>query len=102
MSRAAVPQELGLARDPRLLGVGLRLIVVRSGSRFRIVQAGDERLTDGFHAFEAEADLRWTDGDAGLPVGAFEGMSGRIEVVLTVASTTHYVDEGRQLLPAQR
>ena len=30
-SRAAAPAELGLARDPRVLGVALRRLVVRKG-----------------------------------------------------------------------
>ncbi len=51
-SLAASPQELGLARDPRRLGVALRRLVVRRGSRFTTIEASDPALMDGFHAFE--------------------------------------------------
>jgi hypothetical protein len=33
-------------------------------------------MTDGFHAYEADNDIRWTDGDAGVPHGLFEGFAG--------------------------
>jgi hypothetical protein len=94
MSRAAVPQELGLARDPRLLGVAVRRVVVRRGSRFRTLRADDARLAEGFHGFEAETGVRWTDGDAGLPVSVFDGFPGSCEVVVHLAGGATYVDEG--------
>jgi hypothetical protein len=49
VSRAAAPAELGLARDPRILGIALRRAVVRAGARFRIVATTDDRLAEGFH-----------------------------------------------------
>jgi hypothetical protein len=94
VSRSVVPQELGLARDPRRLGVALRQVVVRQGTRFRVVAARDDRLADGFHEYEPDHDLVWTDGDAGLPDALLAWLSGRGEVVLTIASTTRYIDEG--------
>ena len=51
VSRAVVPQELGLARDPRSLGVALRRIVFRQGSRLRQIEADDGSLQEGFHVF---------------------------------------------------
>jgi hypothetical protein len=93
-SRAAVPQELGTARDPRLLGVAVRRVIARQGTRFRVISAGDPVLAEGFHPFEATTGLRWTDGDAALPVGLFAGFAGPVEVVLQVGSTTRYVDDG--------
>ena len=90
ISRACVPQELGLARDPRSLGVALRRIVVRQGTRFRVMQAADVRLADGFHAFEAGNGLRWTDGDAILPAALFEGFDGAVEVVLHLGGSMRY------------
>jgi hypothetical protein len=44
-SRVAVPSELGIARDPRPLGVALRRVAVRQGAKFMLLDAADERLT---------------------------------------------------------
>ena len=89
-SRAGVPQELGVARDPRLLGVALRRVVVRTGDRVRTIEAGDARLAQGFHDFEADNGFRWTDGDATLPAGLFEGFGSGCEVELHVGCGTRY------------
>ncbi len=89
-SRAAAPAELGLARDPRVLGVALRRIVARAGSRFSVIDVTDDRLVQGFHGYEPDDDLRWTDGDAALPVDLFNGFGDRAEVVLEVCGTTQY------------
>ena len=80
----------GLARDPRVLGVALRRIVLRQGTRLRVIEAADASLTDGFHAFEADNGLRWTDGDAALPAALFDGFDGPVELVLHVGGTTRY------------
>jgi hypothetical protein len=64
VSLANAPQELGLARDPRPLGVALRQIVVTQGKRTQVIGAEDNRLTKGFHEFEVDDGIRWTDGDA--------------------------------------
>jgi len=92
VSHAAVPQELGLARDPRGLGVAVQRIVVRQGTRFRVVQTDDPRLTDGFHASEPDQPLRWTNGDAALPLETFAGFIGAFEVVVQVGATARYID----------
>ena len=89
-SREVVPAELGIARDPRPLGVALRRMAVRQGTKFEIVLANDVRLSDGFHAYEDAVNLRWTDGFAALPVDIFAQFSGAVEVVLTLAGTTRY------------
>jgi len=94
MSRAAVPGELGLARDPRALGVAVRRIVLRQGARFRIIEAADPLLRDGFHAFEQEHGLRWTDGDAAIPVRVFAGFAGALELVLQLGAATRYPAPG--------
>jgi hypothetical protein len=93
-SREAVPAELGLARDARSLGVAMRRIAVRQGSRFVVLKADDARLVDGFHAYEAAGDLRWTDGSAILPVDAFAGFCGAVEVVVHLAATMMYPNGG--------
>lgn len=98
ISRAAVPQELGLARDPRCLGVALRCVVVRQMTRFRSIEAADKLLADGFHAFEADNDLRWTDGCATLPAVLFDGFDGAVELVLKLGGTMRYPAFGRPVL----
>jgi hypothetical protein len=94
VSRDVVPAELGLARDPRTLGVALRRIAVRQGTKFVVTEATDERLTEGFHGYEPAADLRWTNGDAALPVEAFARFAGPMEIVLTLVGATTYPDYG--------
>lgn len=93
-SRASAQQELGLTRDPRLLGVALRRIALSQGRRLRVIEAADALLTIGFHASEMELDLRWTNGDAALPPGRFNGFTGRMELALQVAATTQYALSG--------
>jgi hypothetical protein len=94
VSRSAVPQELGLARDPRCLGVAVRRVSIRQGTHFRTVRGDDTRLTDGFHAFEPGTVLRWTDGDATLPAALFAGFSGPCELVIHLGGTASYIDDG--------
>lgn len=94
VSRSAVPSELGLARDARILGIALRRVTVRRGTRFRTIKANDARLSHGFHRFEPENGLRWTDGDAGLPEEIFAGFTPPLEVVVQLGATTRYLDEG--------
>jgi hypothetical protein len=93
-SRSAVPAELGIARDPRPLGVALRHLAVRQGTRFEVLHADDARLADGFHAYEVSGDLRWTDGHATLPTAPFARFDGVMELVLTLAGATTYPDPG--------
>jgi hypothetical protein len=90
VSRASAPDQLGLARDPRSLGVALRQIVLWRGRHVTVLQAGDRRLGEGLHAYEAEHGLRWTDGNAQLPAALFETVDGSCELALHLASTTRY------------
>jgi hypothetical protein len=97
VSRAAAPQEPGLARDPRCLGVAVRRVVVRQGTRFRVFPAGETLLIDGHYPFEADAGVRWTNGDAELPAEMFAGFDGPVEVVIRVWGATPYIaDSGYQ------
>ena len=99
VSRDAVPAELGLARDPRSLGIALRRIVARQAARLTVIEAADARLTQGFHGFEPEAGspheaqpgFRWTDGHAVLPAAAFAGFTGPFAVELHLTGQTRYV-----------
>ena len=85
-----IPAELGIARDPRPLGVAVRRMAVRQGTKFELVLAKDRRLTNGFHAYEDAGSLRWTNGYAALPVDAFARFVGEIEVVVTLAGSARY------------
>jgi hypothetical protein len=89
-SRAGDPAALGVARDPRVLGVAVRRVVLRQGTRFRVMEANEPLLADGFHDFEPESGIRWTDGDAAIPEQLFDGFDGPVELVLHVGGTTRY------------
>jgi hypothetical protein len=93
-SRAAIPLELGTARDARSLGVAVRRVVVRQGTRFRAIRAAEPSLAEGFHAFETSTGVRWTNGDGILPASLFTGFLGACEVVVHLGGTAHYIDDG--------
>jgi hypothetical protein len=92
VSRAASPQELGLARDPRMLGVGIESLSLVQGGRRRIIGVDDPVLNEGFHAFEAEAGLRWTTGEAVLPLALFGGEGGAVDLIVQLGGSTQYLD----------
>ena len=94
ISRAAAPQELGLARDPRVLGVALRRLVLAQARRQQVIEADASTLADGFYPFEPEDGIRWTDGDATIPAELFSGMVGRGMLILHLGAATKYADEG--------
>jgi hypothetical protein len=94
ISRAAAPQELGLARDPRVLGVALRRLVLVQARRQQVIEADASTLADGFYPFEPEDGIRWTDGDATIPAELFSGMVGRGMLILHLGAATKYADEG--------
>jgi T5SS/PEP-CTERM-associated repeat protein len=100
VSRSAVPLELGLARDARELGVAVRRVAARKGGWCRDIAAADARLAEGFHAFEAEAGVRWTSGDAALPADLFAGFKGEFELVVHLGGSTRYIEDGRALFAA--
>ena len=87
VSRANAPDELGFARDPRRLGVAIRQILIWRGADLVKVPVHDERLSEGFHAFEVEHAFRWTNGDALLPAEFFAGVEGACELQLHVTSS---------------
>ena len=99
-SRTAVPQELGLARDARLLGVAVRRIVLALPQWMREIDAGADALVDGFHAFEVGNGMRWTDGDAAVPADFFAGMNGPGMLMLHLGGATRYLDDGREVRAA--
>jgi hypothetical protein len=89
-----VPSELRVARDPRPLGVALRRVAVRQGTKFMLFDAADDRLTVGFHAYEADRNLGWTDGCAHLPAAAFARFNKGAEMMLHPGGATQYLDDG--------
>ena len=90
VSLAAAPSVLGLARDPRVLGVGIRQLRVTQGARLRVLAASDDTLRDGFHGYEADNDFRWTDGDALVPDTLLAGVAGGFRLEVRVGGRTHY------------
>jgi hypothetical protein len=93
-SRAGAPQELGLNRDPRVLGVAVRRIALVQRERETTIEADDARLVDGFHAFEAADAIRWTNGEAVVPDALFDAMTSSANLLLHLGGAMHYVDEG--------
>ncbi len=93
VSRGGAPQELGVARDPRVLGVALWRIMLRQGPRLRMIEAEDASLAEGFHGYEADNSFRWTDGDALLPAALYDGLQGGFELELHVACSARYGDD---------
>ena len=90
VSRAGVPQELGLARDDRLLGVAVSRLTVSQGRTLRSLDADDTALCGGFHPFEAGDALRWTNGDAVVPSALLAGLHGPCRLEVAVACMTRY------------
>jgi hypothetical protein len=90
VSRAAAPAELGLARDPRPLGVAVRQVAVWQGWRLALIEAADNKLASGFHDYEADIRLRWTNGDAVLPAELFCGFAGPLELDVHLSGATQY------------
>jgi hypothetical protein len=89
-SRAGAQDVLGLARDPRPLGVALGKIVIWRGRRPIVIVMDDPRLSDGFHDYESGNGFRWTSGDGLLPRSLFLNTGASCEIELHVASTTQY------------
>ncbi|HTW71161.1 MAG TPA: Hint domain-containing protein [Acetobacteraceae bacterium] len=99
-SRSGAPQELGLARDPRALGVALCRIVAHHGARMQVIEAANPLLTDGFHGFEPADHIRWTDGDGVLPSELLTGFPGAVVLDVYLGGTTRYVDDGTMHMAA--
>jgi hypothetical protein len=91
VSRAASPQEIGIARDPRVLGVAVSRIVLRSDTKAHTIYADDPILADGFHDYEPNLGFRWTNGEATLSSSMFAGIEGSLALELHVAATGCYI-----------
>ncbi len=90
VSRAAAPQELGLARDPRVLGVAIRQLRLWQGRSLRVMEAADTGLAAGFHRFETAGGIRWTDGDAAVSMELFDGFDGAMDLHVVIGATARY------------
>jgi hypothetical protein len=99
-SHSAIPQEFGLARDPRRLGVAVRQIVFALPRRQHVIKADTASLIDGFHRYEPDNGLRWTNGDAAIPTELFTHMTGPGMLVLHLAASLRYPNSGRRFAPA--
>ena len=94
VSRCGVPQELGFARDARPLGVAVRQMTLVQGARQRTLDADAASLDDGYHAFEADSRIRWTDGDAAIPAALFHGIDRFALLIVLLGGTTRYLEAG--------
>jgi len=94
VSRSAIPQELGFARDARILGVALRQMVLVQGARRWTLNANAASLAAGFYDFESENGIRWTDGDAAVPPVLLEGIDDAAMLIVHLGGTTQYLDDG--------
>ncbi len=92
VSRAAVPQELGIARDARALGVAVQGIAVWKGRHVRAFSAEEAMFSQGFYPFEPATNGRWTNGQACLPPAILEGFEGAVELVISRSGSTRYVE----------
>ncbi len=100
-SRSAVPQNIGVARDPRPLGVAVRQIILGGPhTPLRAARADDARLKEGFHAYEPQSGIRWTNGDAVMPATMLAHLAGPLLCTLELGATTRYLDESRTLRAA--
>ena len=91
-SRADAPAELGLSHEQRRLGVAVQRIVLRAPGLTIELDAASPSLRQGFHGYEADDGLRWTDGDAALPPA--------LAAACAVRAGTHRAPPGRQhMLP---
>ena len=94
VSNAAVPQELGVARDARSLGVAVRRIVLAQSRMQWAIEATDAALGDGYHPFEIDNGYRWTTGEAVIPQRLFAQMNGAGMLLLHLGGFAQYIDNG--------
>ena len=97
LSRVAVPAEVvgPFIDDRRGLGVLVRAVTLWNGLHDTTIRAADLDLA-GWHA--AEADARWTDGNAALDLPPASGADSFLEVHL--AGSMRYRDQAPALLAA--
>ncbi len=74
--------------------MALQRIVLRRGTWFFTIRASDPALTNGFHDFEGDHGIRWTNGDAELPATHLKQSDRPTQLVLVLGGIAHYVDDG--------
>jgi len=90
-SRADAPAELGLSHEQRRLGVAVQRIVLRAPGLTIELDAASPSLCQGFHGYEADDGLRWTDGDAALPPALAAACAyGPVRIELHLGGSTCY------------
>jgi hypothetical protein len=99
-SRFSTPQELGIARDARQLGIAVDRVMLAQARRQQTLQVDAATLTDGWHAFERDGGIRWTDGDAALPTRLFANLRGPAILVVHLGAVTQYIEEGNAIRAA--
>lgn len=80
------PIETGAGRDYRTLGVAAKELVLRSARGTTVVEHRSPLLSEGWHGDEAE--FRWTDGYAKIPL--HDHGAGSLIVEIEVAMTGGY------------
>ena len=93
VSRAASPMELGVARDPRQLGVAVKQLQLWQGRHLMITDAEAASLVDGYHAYEPGNCTRWTNGDAEVPAEFLACMTGPAVLTVELGARTQYLDD---------
>jgi hypothetical protein len=75
-----------------MLGVAIQRIVLAQSRRQRAITADAASLTKGYHGFEVDFGIRWTDGNAMVPNDLFTGMVSPGLLVLHLGATAMYSD----------
>jgi len=70
--------------------------VLAQSQKKRSIAADAESLRDGYHAFEPEDRIRWTNGDAAIPAELFQGVRGPCMLMLYLGGVTRYLDDGEE------
>ena len=87
---SANTEPVARSKVPTRIGWALSILTIA----FMLFDAADDRLTVGFHAYEPDCNLRWTDGCADLPTAAFARFNKGAEVMLHLDGATLYLDDG--------
>ena len=100
VSNAAVPMDVGVAADVRMLGLCVGRIVISDGFGGEdVIPADDPRLCIGFHHVE-DGPQRWTTGSAKLPSDLWKGRSSDVflRVELTRSALPRWIKSADPLV----
>ena len=96
LARSNTPGVGNRARRP-IIGRGDPPARGSSGAAATDHRCGLCTLIDGYHRFEAENGIRWTDGDAAVPAALLLGIGGPCMLTLHLGAATQYFDDGTEL-----